>query len=245
MADVYAEMMMNGGYMPGRTLIQGHGEIGGHRHVLVKLQMSGKDVQVFPTIGFNVKNPFKGFARAFEGTLGEYKIDGTGYILKTYAVAKATSAATDTTIYLKRSGYDMIPFVGDVLMVAPDTLDGTGTAVSVTAVEKATDTTAGDVWKVILSDALGALTTDSVLTEGSEAGDSVKPMVTNINAFFPNDYDFCFTPASGDTDFEGARYNISICLAMGQAYMYTDRMQPLSAAMKKVSTSKVDGWFLI
>lgn len=245
MADLYAEMMTNSGYIPGRTLIQGRGEIGGHRNVLVKLQMSGKDVQVFPTIGFNVKNPFKGHARAFEGTLGEYKTDGTGYILKTYAVAKATEAATDTTIYLKRSGYDMIPFVGDVLMVAPDELAGTGTAVTVTAVEKATDTTAGDMWKVTLSATLGALTTDSVLTEGAEAGDDKKPMVANINAFFPNDYDFVFTPASGDDDFDGARYNISIALAMGQAYMYSDRMQPLSAAMKAINASKVDGWFLI
>ena len=161
MSDFYQQILLNSGYLPGRALVQARGSIGGHRYVFVKLQMSGKDALVFPTSGGIVKNPFKGNARAFAGTLAEY-IPSNGSngseirILKSYAVAKATTESTDTDIYLKRDGYSLIPFVGDILMVAPSTLTGKGTAVTITAVEKATDGTAGDVWKVTLSATLGS-----------------------------------------------------------------------------------------
>jgi hypothetical protein len=226
-------------------LVQARGSIGGHRYVFVKLQMSGKDALVFPTTGCVIKNPFKGNARAFAGTLFEYNPDGTGYILKSYAVAKATAEATDTDIYLKRDGYSLIPFVGDILMVAPTTLTGKGTAVTVTAVKAETDATAGDVWKVTLSATLGALTTSSVLVEAKEAGASKEAMVTNPNSYLPCDFDFVFDPAASDNDFDGARYLITPALALGDVFLYTDRMQPLSAALKGLNKSKVNGWFNI
>ena len=229
MADFYQQILLNSGYLPGRALVQARGSIGGHRYVFVKLQMSGKDALVFPTTGCVIKNPFKGNARAFAGTLFEYNPDGTGYILKSYAVAKATAEATDTDIYLKRDGYSLIPFVGDILMVAPTTLTGKGTAVTVTAVKAETDATAGDVWKVTLSATLGALTTSSVLVEAKEAGASKEAMVTNPNSYLPCDFDFVFDPAASDNDFDGARYLITPALALGDVFLYTDRMQPLSA----------------
>ena len=245
MADFYQQILLNSGYLPGRALVQARGSIGGHRYVFVKLQMSRKDPLVFPTTGCVIKNPFKGNSRAFAGTLFEYNSDGTGYILKSYAVAKATSEATDTDIYLKRDGYSIIPFVGDILMVAPTTLTGKGTAVTVTAVKAETDTTAGDVWKVTLSAALGALTTSSVLVEAKEAGASKEPMVTNPNSYLPCDFDFVFDPAASDNDFDGARYLITPALALGDVFLYEDRMQPLSAALKALNKSKVKGWFNI
>lgn len=245
MADFYQQILLNSGYLPGRALVQARGSIGGHRYVFVKLQMSGKDALVFPTTGCVIKNPFKGNARAFAGTLFEYNPDGTGYILKSYAVAKATAEATDTDIYLKRDGYSLIPFVGDILMVAPTTLTGKGTAVTVTAVKSETDTTAGDVWKVTLSATLGALTTSSVLVEAKEAGASKEAMVTNPNSYLPCDFDFVFDPAASDNDFDGARYLITPALALGDVFLYTDRMQPLSAALKGLNKSKVNGWFNI
>lgn len=245
MADFYQQILLNSGYIPGRALVQARGSIGGHRYVFVKLQMSGKDALVFPTTGCVIKNPFKGNARAFAGTLFEYNPDGTGYILKSYAVAKATSEATDTVIYLKRDGYSLIPFVGDILMVAPTSLTGKGTAVSVTAVEKATDGTAGDVWKVTLSATLGALTTSSVLVEAKEVGASKSPMVTNPNSYLPCDFDFVFDPAASEDDCDGARYLINPALALGDVFLYTDRMQPLSTALKGLNKSKVNGWFNI
>ena len=245
MADFYQQILLNSGYLPGRALVQARGSIGGHRYVFVKLQMSGKDALVFPTTGCVIKNPFKGNARAFAGTLFEYNPDGTGYILKSYAVAKATAEATDTDIYLKRDGYSLIPFVGDILMVAPTTLTGKGTAVTVTAVKAETDATAGDVWKVTLSATLGALTTSSVLVEAKEAGASKEAMVTNPNSYLPCDFDFGFDPAASDNDFDGARYLITPALALGDVFLYTDRMQPLSAALKGLNKSKVNGWFNI
>ena len=245
MADFYQQILLNSGYLPGRALVQARGSIGGHRYVFVKLQMSGKDALVFPTTGCVIKNPFKGNARAFAGTLFEYNPDGTGYILKSYAVAKATAEATDTDIYLKRDGYSLIPFVGDILMVAPTTLTGKGTAVTVTAVKAETDATAGDVWKVTLSATLGALTTSSVLVEAKEAGASKEAMVTNPNSYLPCDFDFVFDPAASDNDFDGARYLITPALALGDVLLYTDRMQPLSAALKGLNKSKVNGWFNI
>lgn len=245
MADFYQQILLNSGYLPGRALVQARGSIGGHRYVFVKLQMSGKDALVFPTTGCVIKNPFKGNARAFAGTLFEYNPDGTGHILKSYAVAKATAEATDTDIYLKRDGYSLIPFVGDILMVAPTTLTGKGTAVTVTAVKAETDATAGDVWKVTLSATLGALTTSSVLVEAKEAGASKEAMVTNPNSYLPCDFDFVFDPAASDNDFDGARYLITPALALGDVFLYTDRMQPLSAALKGLNKSKVNGWFNI
>lgn len=245
MADFYQQILLNSGYLPGRALVQARGSIGGHRYVFVKLQMSGKDALVFPTTGCVIKNPFKGNARAFAGTLFEYNPDGTGYILKSYAVAKATAEATDTDVYLKRDGYSLIPFVGDILMVAPTTLTGKGTAVTVTAVKAETDATAGDVWKVTLSATLGALTTSSVLVEAKEAGASKEAMVTNPNSYLPCDFDFVFDPAASDNDFDGARYLITPALALGDVFLYTDRMQPLSAALKGLNKSKVNGWFNI
>ena len=245
MADFYQQILLNSGYLPGRALVQARGSIGGHRYVFVKLQMSGKDALVFPTTGCVIKNPFKGNARAFAGTLFEYNPDGTGHILKSYAVAKATAEATDTDIYLKRDGYSLIPFVGDILMVAPNTLTGKGTAVTVTAVKAETDATAGDVWKGTLSATLGALTTSSVLVEAKEAGASKEAMVTNPNSYLPCDFDFVFDPAASDNDFDGARYLITPALALGDVFLYTDRMQPLSAALKGLNKSKVNGWFNI
>ena len=103
MSDFYQQILLNSGYLPGRALVQARGSIGGHRYVFVKLQMSGKDALVFPTSGGIVKNPFKGNARAFAGTLAEY-IPSNGSngseirILKSYAVAK-TSESSDTVIY--------------------------------------------------------------------------------------------------------------------------------------------------
>lgn len=248
MADFYQQILLSSGYLPGRALVQARGSIGGHRYVFVKLQMSGKDALVFPTSGGIVKNPFKGNARAFAGTLAEY-IPSNGEngsevrILKSYAVAKATPAGT--IIYLKRDGYSLIPFVGDILMVAPTTLTGKGIGSRVTAVAKTTDGTAGDVWKVTLSASLGALTTSSVLVEAEEVGTSKSPMVTNPNSYLPCDFDFVFDPAASEDDFDGAKYLITPALALGDVFLYEDRMQPLSAALKALNKSKVEGWFNI
>lgn len=232
------------GVFLGKTLLQRRGEIGGARYVFVKLQ-GNKNELVFPTFGCKIMNPFKGTAKMYAGDLIEYRYnDGekgaTGYILKTYVVNKATSTSTDTVIYLTRDGYKHIPFVGDVLMKAPATIDGTGTAVTVTKVEPTVEASK-DVWEVTLSATLADLKENDILVEAVEAGSGKKPMVTNPNSMCPADYDFLYEPATGDVDFDGARYFMTPVL---HGIAYIDRMSPMpKSVLDARNKSLVTGWF--
>lgn len=238
MANFYEQQIANAGSFLGRTLVQAKGDVGGHRYVFVKLQ-GIKNGLVFPTSGAIIKNPFKGHAKMFAGDLFEYNIDGTGYLLKTYEVA---ATATGTTVYISRDGYKHIPFVGDVLMLAPETLDGTGTGATVTAVKKTTNAGA-DVWQLTLSGAIGSLSKGDVLVEAAAAGADVKPLVTNPNCYVPNDNDMLYEPNASDDDFDGAKYLFTPCLANADTYLYEDRMSPIPPAIKALNKSLVKGWF--
>lgn len=239
--------MNNSGFLAGRALIQAHGEIGGLRYVFVKLIGASKDAFRAPTSGGKLLNPFKGNAKIYAGDFMEYDpgIDGnngaTVKILKSYQVAKAVGE-TDTSVLIVRDGYKHIPFVGDNIMVAPETLDGTGKAVTVTAVEATTEAGA-DVWKLTLSAAIGAVGKDAVLVEAEAAGDDKKPMVTNPNSYAQCDYDFLFSPSTGDPFEDGARYMITPFLANDDTVMYIDRMSPIPPAIKALNKSRVNGWF--
>lgn len=241
----YSERMNGNGFLPGRSLIQARGEIGGIRYVFVKLIGAAKDAFRTPTTGGKLLNPFKGSAKIYAGDFLEYdpgiygNAGATVKILKSYQCAKKTGA-TDTTLLIVRDGYKHIPFIGDNIMAAPDALDGTGTAVTVTGVEKTTDAGA-DVWKLTLSATLGVVAKDAVLVEAAAAGDAQKPMVTNPNGYAQCDYDFLFTPGN---DFEdGARYMLTPFLANDDTVMYIDRMSPIPPAIKALNKSRVNGWF--
>lgn len=243
----YMERMNNSGFLPGRALIQARGEIGGIRYVFVKLVGASKDAFRTPTSGGKLLNPFKGYAKIFAGDFMEYDpgiygSDGaTVKILKSYQCAKNTGA-TDTEILIVRDGYKHIPFIGDNIMVAPDTLDGTGTAVTVTAVEATTDSGV-DVWKLTLSTTLGVVKKDAVLVEAAEAGAGKKAMVTNPNGYAQCDYDFCYTPGAGNDVDGGANYLLTPFLANDDTVMYIDRMSPIPPAIKALNKSRVNGWF--
>lgn len=56
-----------GGHFGGRTLIQAHGKIGGHRSVFINLVSGNKDAFVYPPFGGVITNPFKGRAKAYAG----------------------------------------------------------------------------------------------------------------------------------------------------------------------------------
>lgn len=224
----------------GGVLVQQTGKIGGSRNVFVKLQ-GNKDTLVFPPIGGKLKNPFKGFAKSFAGDLMEYRCDANGvnpelYLLKTYEVAAAVEAAA-TSLTIVADGYHHLPFVGDVLMKAPSTVTGTGTAVTVTAVEK------GDgIFTLTLSAAIGALSKGDILVEAVEAGSGKKMLVSNPNCFAPCDYDYAYNPQSGDDDYDGARYHITPALH-GTAYIA--KMSPVPACVLKLNKSVVNGWFTL
>lgn len=228
------------GVFMGRTLLQQRGSIGGLRFVFVKLQ-GIKNELIFPTNGCIVKNPFKTKGKMYAGDLMEYRMDGTGYLLKTFEVAKAV-AVDALEMLIVRNGYRHIPCVGDILMKAPTSLTGTGTAVIVTAVEEAKDATV-DVWKVTLGAAIGVLAKGEVLVEGESAGAGKKMLVQNPNTMCPADYDFLYAPATGDDDFDGARYFMTPAL---HGIAYVSRMSPLPAAVNSArNKSLVTGWFEI
>lgn len=235
-------MNENGVFM-GRTLIQEKGSIGGSRFVFVKLQ-GVKNELVYPTFGAMLQNPFKFGGKIFAGDLFEYRTDADGlnpklYLLKTFEVAAQVEAAA-TTVTIVNDGYRHIPAVGDVLMVAPNAITGTGTAVTVTAV------TAGDkVWNVTLSAALGSIAKGAILVEAAEAGSGKKMLVQTINAVAPSDYDCLYdagTVNGSDYEFNKARYILTPALG---GLMYTNRMSPMPACVKALNKCNVNGWFKV
>lgn len=231
--------LFNGVFLGG-VLVQQTGNIGGSKHVFVKLQGVKNDL-VFPPIGGQLKNPFKGIAKIFAGDLMEYRTDANGknpevYVLKTFEVAAVVETEA-TTVTIVDDGYRHIPFAGDVLMKAPSTVSGTGTAVTVQSVAK------GDgIYTLTLSAAIGALAKGDILVEAVEAGSGKKMLVPNPNCFAPCDYDCSYNPAADANDFAGARYMIAPAL---HATAYETRMSPVPACVKKLNKSNINGWFTL
>lgn len=227
------------GVFRGRKTIQSSGTIGGARSVFVKLQ-GNKNELVYPTFGGYIMNPPKGAPfKFFAGDLVWYNTDENGvnpeiYILKTYKVVSASG----TTVNILNDGFKHIPFVGDKIGVAPEEVGGEMTAATVTAVKNA-EVGGKKVW---------AVTTDSALT--AEAGDILveadadnKMLVKNINAVTPVDLDmFDAGVAVEADDYDGARYSFTPALG---GLMYTNKMSPLPACVKKLNLSKVNGWFKV
>lgn len=239
MTDFYENTLL-GGTNLGNALVQASGSVGGYRHVFVKWQGSGKNGLIFPPIGGVLENPFKGRAKAYAGDLVEYAIDGTCKLLKTYV---AQAASTTTTAYFVRDGYKHIPFVGDVLMKAPDTATGEGQSSLVTAVESTTNDGV-NVWKVKLEVAL-PLAVGDILVEakGSASVNGIAPLVQNPNAYLACDYDFAYDPTNIDDFYDGAKYLINPCIASEDVKLIISQMSPLPAYVKAMNKSLVDGWF--
>lgn len=238
------QQILGGGISNAGVLLQTSGTIGGKRHVFVGLV--GDHGFVYPTIGGYLKNPFKGVAKAYAGDLCEFDPSTSEVkLLKTYEVAAAAEAAA-TTVLIVRDGYRHRPLVGDTIMVAPDELTGTGTAVTVTAVSKTTDSTNGDTWTLTLSATLGAIDKGAVLVEAAEAGSGKTAMVTNPNALLPSDMDFFYDPNDeddGSDEYYKARYTFTPALAGQGVKMYSDRIQPLPASILALNKSMWNGWF--
>lgn len=225
------------GVFRGRKLIQRRGEVGGAKSVFVKLQ-GIKNELVYPTFGGFIKNPFKGAAKLFAGDLCEYRTNDDGvkpevYILKTYLV----ESVSGTTVNIVKDGYKHIPFVGDKIGVAPDELGGEMTAVTVTAVTTA-KVGSVDVWALTVSAILTASKGD-VLVEADADGNM---LVKQINGVIDCDLDMLDAPATGDEDFDGARYAYTPALG---GIMYTKKMSPMPECVLAVNQAKINGWFQI
>ena len=224
------------GAFRGRKLIQQRGEVGGAKSVFVKLQ-GIKNELVYPTIGGQIKNPFKGAAKMFAGDLCEYRTNEKGvkpevYILKTYLV----ESVSGNTVNIVRDSYKHIPFVGDVLGVAPEEIGGAVEGATVNAVAKAKVGNV-DVWALTMSGAVAASKGD-VLVEAKDGNMVVKA----INGVIDADCDMLDAPATGDEDFDGARYLYTPALG---GIMYTHKMSPVPACVLKLNQSPINGWFQI
>lgn len=227
------------GVFPGRKLIQTNGSLGDSRHVFVKLQ--GKDSLIFPTLGGKIMNPPTGKNfKMFAGDLAYFKLDDNGtkpevYLLKTYLVH---SVSTDKkTVNIVRDAYKHVPFVGDKLGVAPDTVGGDVTSVTVTAVASKKDTDGTNIWALTVSDALTTVKDDVLV----EAGADGKMLVKDINAVLPTDLDLT-DAATADEGFDGAKYIYTPAIG---GLMYINKMSPLPACVKAVNKSKFNGWFQV
>jgi len=230
------------GVMYGRALVSTNRKLGGARHVFVPIGGMHNEL-VYAPFGGRLMNPFKGAAKLYAGDLFYLELDDKAenpklYALKTYEVVSASG----TTLNIVRDGYHHIPFVGDVLTVAPDTLGGQGSPLTVTAVKKTTEAVDGknvDVWALTLSAAATANKGDILVDCDAEGNMFVK----DINAVAPYDYDFVYNPAADPTDdesYEDARYLITPVLG---GRMYTHRMSPMPKCVLDTNTAKINGWF--
>lgn len=217
----------------GRTLLQQSSNFGGRRYVFVIQGGGGKNNLVNPTTGCRLMNPFRGAAKAFAGDLVEFRLEGVGYILKTYEV----ESVSGNTVNIVRSGYRHIPFVGDKLGVAPTELDGDMTSATITAVN---ETKVGDVkvWSCTFDSALEAEKGDILV----EAGEDDKMLVKNPNMVLPYDLDFLFIPSMSNDDYENARYLFDPVFS---EVAFTNRMSPIPPCVMKLNRSRVVGWFQI
>lgn len=250
------------GHFRGLSLIQTDGKVGGYKNVFVNLVGNHNDL-VYPHIGGKVMNPPRGKAKMWAGDLLEYRTSGHPnnlnpeiYILRTFKVADAVS--NTTTVYIERDEYKHKPFVGDVLMVAPDVIGGTGKAVTVTAVV-ATTTTIGEqtvaVWQLTISAAL-TIAKGAIMVEAEEAGDNKAMLVKAINGVFDCDQDFVWDDNVEDVgvtrdgegnitavtgaDFYKARYQYTPALG---GLMWLDKMSPLPQCVLDLNMSNVAGWY--
>lgn len=255
------------GHFRGLGLIQKKGDIGGARNVFVNL-VGNHDDLVYPQFGGKVMNPPKGRAKMFAGDLLEFrpktgsdKLDPEIYILRTFEVANAVSAST--TVYIKRDEFRHKPFAGDVLMVAPAVIGGTGTAVKVTSVA-ATATTIGGVstpvWQLTISAAL-TITKGAIMVEAesfSEGTSASKAMIVKaINGVFDCDTDFFEDEniadisvtrqdsvgeitAVTDADFYKARYQYTPALG---GLMWIHKMSPMPQCVLDLNMSNIPGWY--
>lgn len=235
------------GYFRGRKTIQRSATIGGARSVFVKLQ-GNKNELVYPTFGGQIKNPFKGAAKMFAGDLMEYRTDANGlnpeiYLLKTYLV----HSGGGNVINFLNDGYKHTPFVGDTLGVA---LSESELAFYCTIEKVEVKTIDGvKVWsctidKTYESDINGAgvgSVFEEVYFEAVGAMDYV-PRVSTVNAVAPTDMDMLDASATGDEDFDGARYFYTPALG---GIMYTNKMSPIPRRFGSLNQSKVNGWFQI
>jgi len=190
-------------------------------------------------LGGTILNPKKGFDHLYAAQLVQYTPAQGCLIFRSFGVKTATSAATDTTIYINGDGYGDAPEVGMLIMKAPSAASGTGQSAVVTNVVY--DET-NEQFAVTLSVALGSLSAGDILVEaaGDEASASATVLVPKPNTFVEADRDLMPTDGFGLTG--QANYSIS---TVYNKQAWIARMQPLPAYVLANNRSLIDGIFWI
>lgn len=207
-------------------------------------------------LGGTILNPKKGFDHLYAAQLVQYTPGQGNIIFRSFKV-QAAAASTDTDIYVEGDGYSDAPEVGMLLMVAPDNVNVT-TATADTSTGEVTYTEAeytgqsakvtavvfdeaNKKFKVTLDNALGELTTDTILVEatGTEKSASAKVLVPKPNTFIEADRDLMPTEGYG---IENANYSLS---TVYNKQAWIARMQPLPKYVLAMNRSNIDGIFWI
>lgn len=227
------------GTFRGSILSQGKGTIGGARSVFAKFK-GNKNELVYPFNGGMIVNAPKGEGfKFFAGDLMEFRTNEKYanpevYLLKTYLV----ESVSGTTVNIVKDGYKHIPFVGDVIGVAPEEIGGEMTGVTVTAVKTA-KVGEVEVWACTVSATITA-PKGTVLVEAEKAGSSTM-LVKAINAFADCDGDMPYVGATSADDFEKAKYFYTP--AVGGVYIYIHKMSPLPECVLAVNKSQFNGLY--
>jgi hypothetical protein len=189
-------------------------------------------------LGGTILNPNKGFGHLWAAQLVQYTPGQGCLIFRSFGVKTATTAATDTVIYINGDGFGDAPEVGMLLMKAPNAANGTGQSAAVTAVEF---NEANAQFKVTLDTALGALAVGDILVEaaGTAASASATVLVPKPNTFIEADRDLLPTEGYG---INNANYSIS---TVYNKQAWIARMQPLPAYVLAYNRSLIDGIFWI
>jgi hypothetical protein len=190
-------------------------------------------------LGGTILNPKKGFDHLYAAQLVQYTPAQGCLIFRSFGVKTATSAATDTTIYINGDGYGDAPEVGMLIMKAPSAATGTGQSALVTNVVY--DET-NEQFAVTISVALGSLSAGDILVEaaGNAASETATVLVPKPNTFVEADRDLMPTEGYGLTG--EANYSIS---TVYNKQAWIARMQPLPAYVLANNRSLIDGIFWI
>lgn len=226
-----------------RTMLQASGEIGGSRAVF--FEAGGYKNQLhMPTFGGTWQNPFKGNAKFFAGDLWYIETNDKCeepkvYLLKTYKVKSQTT----TEIKIYRDGYLHVPFVGDILMKAPNEVGGTG-GQAATVNKVVADVDGGDdVWVLTMSAEVAASAND-ILVEAKAENGTGEMLVKGINGVAPCDNDFFYAPYSGTSSRKMENAYVNYAPALG-GIMYKHKMSPIPPCVEKLNKATLNGLFKV
>ena len=185
-------------------------------------------------LGGTVLNPNKGFGHLWAAQLVQYTPAEGCLIFRSFEVVEASG----TNVKIKADGYSDAPEVGQLIMVAPETADGTGQSAKVTAVEYDAE---NEVFNTTVDTALTAEEGDILVeASGDAAAAKATVLVPNPNTFVEADRELLPTEGYG---LDGvANYSIS---TVHDKEAWIAKMQPMPKYVLAKNRSYIKGIFWI